>query len=239
VAASIGEPLVSSLTSQVIDYRERERARVASHVYDVVLQDLAAVQLQADNIASFLDSGDVPRAKDLAVDVKEEMVRAISGLRGAIEALRRNGMSPQDLLQTLNRYAESFQAETGIEVVVRLHCERSVELPISVVLLLSACCQEALADLRPSRPSKVELILSQLGEAVELRIRVREPDEPEGNGHEDRWEPIPFHEPGRTPDHEPGRTPETLSFRPRRLKGGDLMMRIPIEGIEGLGAPAD
>ncbi len=213
MATSIGEPLVSSLTSQVIDHREQERARVASHVYDVVLQDLAAVQLQADNIASFLDSGDVPRAKDLAVGVKEEMVRTISDLRNAIEALRRNGMRPQDLLQILNRYARSFQAETGIEVVARLHCERSVEFPISVVLLVSACYQEALSNVRNTRPSKVELTLSQMGEAMELRVRVTEPG-----------------------PHAVDRGRESIHFKPRKLKGGDLMVRIPIEGVEGLTA---
>ncbi|MGH2769627.1 MAG: sensor histidine kinase [Actinomycetota bacterium] len=222
MATSIGLPLVSLLASQVIDHRERERARVASHVYDVVLQDLAAVQLQADNIASFLDSGDDPRAKDLAVGVKEEMVRAISDLRGAIEALRRDGMRTQDLLQTLNLYVRSFQAETGIEVVVRLHCERCVELPISVVLLLSACCQEALGSIRSIRPSKVELTLSQLGGAVELRVRVKDPGPRAVTRDEDRW--------------EPGVSREAIQFRPRKLRGGDLMVRIPIEGVEGLEA---
>lgn len=229
MATSIREPLVLSLTSRVIDHHEQERARVASHVYDVVLQDLAAVQLQADNIASFLDSGDVPMAKDLAIGVKEEMGRVISDLRQTVDALRRNGMRPQDLLQTLNRYFRSFQAETGIEVVVRLQCERSIELPISVVMLLSACCQEALDHIRSQRRAKVELIISQAGEAVELRVRVRDRDGQGDGGDEDRWEPGVL--------QAPDLARESIHFRPRKLKGGDLMVRIPLEGIEGLRTP--
>jgi hypothetical protein len=140
--------------------------------------------------------------------------------------LRRNGIRRQDLLEALNRYLRLFQAETGIEVAVRLHCDRSIELPISAVMLLSACCQEALDNVRSRRQAKVELIVSQLGEAVELRVRVKDRDAQCADGDEDGWEP--------DAPQGPGLAQEPMRLRPRKLKGGDLMVRIPLEGIEGL-----
>jgi signal transduction histidine kinase len=60
---------------------ERERARIASDMHDLVLQRLAAAQIQSDNITSALKAGKVEQASALASMVKEQVAGVIADLR--------------------------------------------------------------------------------------------------------------------------------------------------------------
>jgi signal transduction histidine kinase len=160
-----------ALADRLIDERERERARIASDIHDVVLQRLAAVQLEADNVSSALGAGDEVQARKLAVSVKEQMAGAIADLRAAIADLRRSGLDEADLPKTLERYARSFHAETSIEVDLEINAPDAVEIPLPVALLLYECAQEALTNVaKHSGASRVDVRLSRVGDAMELRI---------------------------------------------------------------------
>jgi signal transduction histidine kinase len=163
-----------ALADRLIDERERERARIASDIHDVVLQRLAAVQLEADNVSSALGVGDEVQARKLARNVKEQMAGAIADLRGAIADLRRSGLDEADLPRTLERYARSFHAETAIEVKLDLALGGSAdapEIPLSLALLLYECTQEALTNVaRHSGATQVRLSMTRVGDALELRI---------------------------------------------------------------------
>jgi signal transduction histidine kinase len=160
-----------ALADRLIDERERERARIASDIHDVVLQRLAAVQLEADNVSSALGAGDAAQAQKLARNVKEHMVGAIADLRAAIADLRRSGLDEADLPKTLERYARSFQAETSIEVNVEINTDDADDIPLPLALLLYECAQEALTNVaKHSGATRVEFRLSRVGEALELRI---------------------------------------------------------------------
>ncbi|TMK44545.1 MAG: hypothetical protein E6G66_13880, partial [Actinobacteria bacterium] len=86
-----------ALADKLIDERERERARIASDMHDLVLQRLAAVQIQSDNITSALRAGKVEQAGDLASTVKEQVAGAIADIRTAIADLRRSALDGADL----------------------------------------------------------------------------------------------------------------------------------------------
>jgi signal transduction histidine kinase len=163
-----------ALADRLIDERERERARIASDIHDVVLQRLAAVQLEADNVTSALGAGDALQAGKLARNVKEQMAGAIGDLRGAIADLRRSGLDEADLPRTLERYARSFHAETAIEVhleVDALDAPDAPDIPLPVALLLYECAQEALINVsKHSGATRVDFRLCRVGGAVELRI---------------------------------------------------------------------
>ncbi|HLI56730.1 MAG TPA: ATP-binding protein [Actinomycetota bacterium] len=165
-----------ALADRLIDERERERARIASDMHDLVLQRLAAVQIQADNITSALDAGSVTQAGRLAATVKQEVAGAIGDIRGAIADLRRSALDGSDLAGTLDRYVRAFKAETAIDV--RLDVDLGVNgspappVPLPLALLLYECAQEALTNVvRHAGASAVDLTLHRLGDSLELKVR--------------------------------------------------------------------
>lgn len=212
------------LTDRLVAERERERTRIASDMHDVVLQELAAVQLQSDNIGSAIDAGQLGQAKELAGKVKAEIADSISNLRGAIADLRRSGLEENSLPKTLERYAQSFRAETSIEVAVGVDCAAG-EVPLPVALLLYECCQEALTNVaRHSGATRVELRLARIGGSLELRVR------DDGRG------------PGEAGDGRPRLGLALMRDRvalvgggvwlePTREGGAELIVRIPTRGV--------
>ena len=171
-----------ALADKLIDERERERARIASDMHDLVLQRLAAVQIQSDNITSALNAGKVEQAGDLASTVKEQVAGAIADIRTAIADLRRSALDGADLGRTLDRYVRAFQAETAIDVDLDIDGIEPGQLPLPVALLLYECTQEALTNVvRHAGASHVDLRLHRLGDSVELKVRDNGRG-PSGNG---------------------------------------------------------
>ncbi|MGH2717397.1 MAG: sensor histidine kinase [Actinomycetota bacterium] len=169
-----------ALADRLIDERERERARIASDMHDLVLQRLAVVQIQADNISSALDAGSLPQAGVLAATVKEEVAGAIGDIRTAIADLRRSALDGSDLGATLDRYVRAFKAETAIDVRLDVslgdlpgaHGAPQPAVPLPVALLLYECAQEALTNVvRHAGASVVDLSLHRLGDSLELKVR--------------------------------------------------------------------
>lgn len=168
-----------ALADRLIDERERERARIASDMHDLVLQRLAAVQIQADNINSAIDAGSVEQAGALASMVKEQVAGAIGDIRTAIADLRRSALDGADLAATLDRYVRAFQAETAIDVTLQVDLAPqgspdggAAQVPLPLALLLYECAQEALTNVvRHAGASHVDLHLQRLGDSLELRVR--------------------------------------------------------------------
>ncbi|MGH2705639.1 MAG: sensor histidine kinase [Actinomycetota bacterium] len=159
-----------ALSDRLIDERERERARIASQIHDGVLQDLAAVQLEADNIASAIEVGDMTIGSVLAERVKARVVDAIGGLRGAVADLRRAGLE-EDLASTLERYTRSFAGETEIDVRLTADRAKLSDVPLPLALLLYECCQEALTNVaKHAFATRVEVAVARVGGALELTV---------------------------------------------------------------------
>ena len=159
-----------ALGDRLIDERERERVRIASDIHDVVLQQLAALQLQADSISAALDH----RRPEVAVDVASQLRRgvdsAIAELRGTIASLRRSAIDDGGLGASLERFARTFRASTGIEVAVHAD-EALVRLSLPVALLLFECCQEALTNTaRHAEATRVDVTVRWDGATVELEV---------------------------------------------------------------------
>ncbi len=152
--------------------RARERARIASDLHDVVLQRLGAAQLQADNIASAIGLGRFCQAEALAEGLKREMAGVITDVRLAIADMLRDRLDGQDLPQTLERHARSFEEKTDIPVSVEIDCARLSDIPSPVALLLSQVAEEAFTNVAEhAGATRVELSLQQRDDALELRIR--------------------------------------------------------------------
>lgn len=160
------------LADRIIDERERERVRIASDIHDVALQELAALEIQTENINSAIERGALDTATEMARSTKQTARRVITSLRAAIRNLRRVALDEDGLVPTLERYGRSFHAETGVEIKIESDEIGSGEIPLSVGILLYECCQEALTNVaKHSRASQVLLQLVREGDSVQLKIR--------------------------------------------------------------------
>ena len=159
-----------ALGDRLIDERERERVRIASDIHDVVLQQLAALQLESDSIGAALEHDRPELAVTLAARLRVDVDGAIAELRSTIESLRRSAMDDGGLGPSLERFARTFGATTGVEVVVR--CSEVNDVPLPVGLLLLECCQEALTNVaRHARAERVDIEARRDGATVALVVR--------------------------------------------------------------------
>jgi two-component system sensor histidine kinase UhpB len=133
-----------ALADRLVEERESERLRIASDLHDTLLQNLAAVQVQADNVRAAVCRAD-PRAEALAVAVRDGVDEGIADVRRAIANLRHSGVDADGLAPTIRRYAEAFGRHAGCVVEVRVTGPvDALPTPLAVVLLES--CQEALTN---------------------------------------------------------------------------------------------
>jgi signal transduction histidine kinase len=163
-----------SLADRLVDERERERVRIASDIHDVVLQQLAAVQLEADSIGAALDHDRPDVAVRLAGQVRGGVDEAITELRGTIASLRRDALDAGGLGPSLERVARTFRGSTGVDVRVRVDggIAGAGGLPLPIALLLVECAQEALTNVARHAPTAavVDVVVERAGGAVELRV---------------------------------------------------------------------
>ena len=133
-----------ALADRLVEERESERLRLASDLHDTVLQNLAAVQVQADNVRIAAHSGD-PRTEGIASGVRDGVDASIAEVRRMIANLRRSGIDAGGLTTTFRRYADAFSRSSGCQVEVQVD-EQADALPTPIGLLLLECCQEALTN---------------------------------------------------------------------------------------------
>lgn len=158
------------LSDQLIDERERERARIGSDIHDGVLQQLAAIQMQADTVGSALDAGCPGTAAELARKTAAGIETTIADLRTVVRSLRRTSLDAGGLPGTLKRLGRSFHAASGVEVEVE--CDTfTADVPLSLELLLCECCEEALTNVaRHAEATEVRITLGSDGNAAELVV---------------------------------------------------------------------
>lgn len=161
-----------SLADRLIDERERERVRIASDIHDVVLQQLAALQLEADSIGAALEHERPEVAVRLAGQLRAGVDDSILELRRTIASLRRAAMEDGGLGPSLERFARTFRASTGLDVSVAVAAGVD-PLPLPVALLLFECGQEALTNVVRHAPDagRIEVAVARSGDAVELVVR--------------------------------------------------------------------
>ncbi len=159
-----------ALADRLIDERERERVRIASDIHDVVLQQLAALQLEADSIGAALDHDRRDVAVRLAVQLRDGVDETISQLRGTIASLRRTALDQGGLVPSLDRFARTFRASSGVPVEVRSEGVGE-DVPLPVTLLVLECCQEALTNVaRHAGAEHVSVDVTRTGGAIELKV---------------------------------------------------------------------
>jgi len=203
------------LANRLIDERERERVRIAASIHDVVLQDLAGVQLTSSNVRTAIETGNISMAQELARRLEVSARDAVASLRDSIANLRRTTLDDAGLPPTLARYARSFSAQTGIDVTVSTGAD--CDVPSAVGLLLYECFQEAMRNVaRHAHASHVEVTWRRDSGGVELRMV------DDGVG---------FHRDGRGQSDDGGLGVGLSLARDKvELSGGSLSIATPVAG---------
>jgi len=159
------------LADRLIDESERERIRIASDIHDGVLQELAALHLQADNLVTALKQGDADLVTSIAGKTKDGVGKAITDLRSAIANLRRASLEEGGLVPTIEKYVRAFRAETGIDAQVHPNGMSGTDIPQSVGLLVYECCQEAFTNVaRHSGATRVRVELGLDGNTFQMKV---------------------------------------------------------------------
>jgi signal transduction histidine kinase len=160
------------LADRLIEEREGERLRIASDLHDVVLQDLAGLQMHADNVATAMERRDPEKVSRMVRILREGADLAIADVRQAIRSLRRVSVDEDGLVPTLERFARTFERASGVRVAVRFEGVTDQPIPASVAMLIYECCQEALTNVaRHARASTAEVDLVRDQGQLQLRVR--------------------------------------------------------------------
>jgi PAS domain S-box-containing protein len=156
------------LASRVLDAQEQERKRLARDLHDDLGQNLTALKLESDWVASHASEAELIRgfAARLSAKLDEsiDLLRALSfGLRPSV--LDDLGIGPA---------LESLVAMTGKRS--RMQCEALISskiqgMPREIATAVYRIAQEALTNaLRHSGASKVRVTSRKLGNSVILRV---------------------------------------------------------------------
>ena len=143
-----------------------EREHLARELHDTIAQDLTGLVMLAQRARREL--GDVETLRLI-----EENARAtLAETRALVAAGAALGDETTDLASALNRLAERFARETGVEVACKLDAGLALDRDAEVVVL--RCVQEALGNARKhARASRISIaVTSAEGDAHRVRVEI-------------------------------------------------------------------
>jgi two-component system, NarL family, nitrate/nitrite sensor histidine kinase NarX len=163
----------------------KERQMMANEVHDSLAQTLAYMKMRLALMQDAMDEEDRDRACAYAIDVKNAVDEAYSGLRDLLSHFRKR-MDPLGLLHALENLGDEFHDRTGITIE---YCNHVLDLDLTVDQEMQAfhIIQEALANvMRHSGASAVKLTLEQGKDAYLITVDdngngLAADDDPPGN----------------------------------------------------------
>lgn len=123
-----------------------ERARMAQEIHDTLAQGFTSVVMLAQTAQAELDAGRPQLARHRVEQVERVARENLAEARALVAAFGPAALADATIAEALERLAERFQAETGIQVDVRLGDAGAPDRDTEVVVLRAA--QEALANVR-------------------------------------------------------------------------------------------
>ncbi|WP_454050871.1 sensor histidine kinase [Cellulomonas sp. Marseille-Q8402] len=149
-----------------------ERERVAQEIHDTLAQGFTSVVMLAQTAQAQIEVGQTEQARDRVTQIERVARDNLAEARALVAAFGPAALADATLAEALERLAERFQAETGVQVDVRLDTAGAAGpagRDTEVVLLRAA--QEALANVRKHAGARrVLLRLAQDEGGVELEV---------------------------------------------------------------------
>ncbi len=149
--------LLRALASQLSQVEEKQRRQITQELHDRVGQNLSAIHILLDMIASRLPADTpepIPAQLDQTVNLLEETVTHV---RNIMVELRPTILDDYGLISALEWLGDQFTRRTGIRVIVEARLPK-VRLPTMVETALFRISQEALANVsKHAQASQVRL----------------------------------------------------------------------------------
>lgn len=163
VAVDLSQRVARDALRNVVSAQELERERLARELHDETGQALTSILLGLKELEDAGSAADVSAATER---LRELVVTTLQDVRRLAVELRPKALDDFGLVPALERLVETFQEQTGIEVIMepQLGQER---LPSEIETALYRIIQEALTNVvKHAQASRVSIVLSRRGNSV-------------------------------------------------------------------------
>lgn len=166
-AVDLSERVASDALRRVVSAQELERQRLARELHDETGQALTSILLRLKAVE---DARSAEDASEAAGELRELVVTTLQDVRRLAVELRPKALDDFGLVSALERLADSFREETGIEVDFEPHLGDE-RLPSDVETTLYRITQEALTNVvKHARANRVSIVLTRRDGAVSAVI---------------------------------------------------------------------
>jgi signal transduction histidine kinase len=175
VAVELSERVARESLARVVAAQELERKRLARELHDETGQALTSVLLGLKAVEDAKSSGEATTA---AADVRALVVQTLQNVRRLAVELRPKALDDFGLVPALERLAETFAQQSGVDVDLEAAIEEE-RLPPEIETALYRIVQEALTNVaKHSGAQRVSVLLTRKNGSVTAVI------EDDGKGFE-------------------------------------------------------
>ena len=163
VAVDLSQRVARDALRSVVSAQELERERLARELHDETGQALTSILL---GLKELEDAGSAADVTSATARLRELVVTTLQDVRRLAVELRPKALDDFGLVPALERLVETFQEQTGIEVIMepQLGQER---LPSEIETALYRIIQEALTNVvKHAQASRVSIVLSRRANTV-------------------------------------------------------------------------
>lgn len=154
-----------ALSGRILEEGTRERSRIALEIHDDVLPYLAAAEIQADNIRTFLQRDQARRAEDLAGATRDAVGDGIVRLREVLDALRRQIIVPGGLRPGLEEALADLRMREG--VIGHLHTVDPLPpIPLAVEILVLETVRGCLVNVSRHAAARSVVVTLDVTESI-------------------------------------------------------------------------
>ncbi|HMJ00521.1 MAG TPA: GAF domain-containing protein [Gaiellaceae bacterium] len=163
VAVDLSQRVARDALRSVVSAQELERERLARELHDETGQALTSILLGLKELEDAGSEADVSAA---TARLRELVVTTLQDVRRLAVELRPKALDDFGLVPALERLVETFQEQTGIEVIMEPQLGRE-RLPSEIETALYRIIQEALTNVvKHAQASRVSIVLSRRGSSV-------------------------------------------------------------------------
>jgi len=163
VAVDLSQRVARDALRSVVSAQELERERLARELHDETGQALTSILLGLKEIEDAGSDADVSSA---TARLRELVVTTLQDVRRLAVELRPKALDDFGLVPALERLVETFQEQTGIEVIMEPQLGRE-RLPSETETALYRIIQEALTNVvKHAQASRVSIVLSRRANTV-------------------------------------------------------------------------
>ena len=163
VAVDLSQRVARDALRNVVSAQELERERLARELHDETGQALTSILLGLKEIEDAGSDADVSSA---TARLRELVVTTLQDVRRLAVELRPKALDDFGLVPALERLVETFQEQTGIEVIMEPQLGRE-RLPSETETALYRIIQEALTNVvKHAQASRVSIVLSRRANTV-------------------------------------------------------------------------